>query len=132
MRNPVYSRPVKSQRLIEIRERKSELRKIIASRTDQSRERLRRKGPTAKREAKAAKQAQRRRDAREELHALWKEEERLIKRAVSGSAWGWDRRYVGIQDKKPADSGLTQTEQSSRIDFGHSIMGGFRIARTKK
>ncbi len=130
MRNPVYSRPVKSQRLIEIRARKSELRKIITSRTDQSPERLRRKGPTATREA--LQEAQRRREAREEIRALWEEEERLIKRAVSGSAWGWDRRYVGIQDKKLADSDLIQTEQPSRIDFGHSIMGGFRIARTKK
>ena len=130
MRNPVYSRPVKSQRLIEIRERKSELRRIIASRTGQARKLLSRRDPTATREA--LQEAQRRREAREEIRALWEEEERLIKRAVSGSAWGWDRRYVGIQDKKLADSGLIQTEQPSRIDFGHSIMGGFRLARTRK
>jgi len=108
MRNPVYSRPVKSPRLIEIRERKSELRRIIASRTGQARKRI---GPTE------------RRNAREEFHALGKEEERLIKRAVSGSAFVSSLRHVGIQVMKPVDS---------IIDFGRSVQGGFRIARTKK
>jgi len=104
MKNPVYSLPVKTKRLVEIRKRKNEIRKQCSPRG-------------------LSGDFRKVRQLRIEFQRLFEEEKLLILRTVAGSPYS--EPIYSIDD-------ASMKRVMSNVPFGTSERGGFRLARTRK
>ena len=112
MKNPIYSLPVKTKRLVEIRKRKNEIRKQCSPRSYH--------GVPAEGLSGDFRKV---RQLRIEFQRLFEEEKLLILRTVAGSPYS--EPIYSIDD-------ASMKRVMSNVPFGTSERGGFRLARTRK